>query len=58
MRWCLVDEGYWAEFMAAGDQYGFTPRRDDSLAFAQDTRGLLVHHQKSGIDVDMVFGSK
>lgn len=53
----LMDEGLWAEFLAAGAGYGFIPRRDDALAFAQETRVLLVRHQESGIDVDIVFGS-
>jgi predicted nucleotidyltransferase len=53
----LVDEGYWAEFMATGAEHGFSPRRDDALAFARETRVLLMRHQQSGIDVDMVFGS-
>jgi hypothetical protein len=53
----LIDEGLWADFLAAGRGYGFIPRRDDALAFAQETRVLLVRHQESGIDVDIVFGS-
>lgn len=53
----LVDEGLWADFLTAGAGYGFNPRRDDALAFAQETRVLLVRHQESGIDVDLVFGS-
>lgn len=53
----LVDEGHWAEFMAVGADHGFRPRREDALAFAQETRVLLVRHQESGLDVDMVFGS-
>lgn len=53
----LVAEGRWAEFLAAGTEFGFTPRRSDALAFAQETRVLLLRHEKSGIDVDMVFGS-
>jgi predicted nucleotidyltransferase len=53
----LMDEGHWAEFMAAGVEHGFSPRRDDALAFAQETRVLLVRHQETGIDVDIVFGS-
>jgi predicted nucleotidyltransferase len=53
----LLDEGHWAEFMAAGAEQGFSPRRDDALAFAQESRVLLVRHQESAIDVDMVFGS-
>lgn len=53
----LVDEGHWADFLAAGTEHGFIPRRDDALAFAQETQVLLVRHQKSGIDADIVFGS-
>jgi len=53
----LLDEGRWAEFIAAGAEHGFSPRRDDPLAFARETRVLLVRHQESGIDVDIVFGS-
>ena len=53
----LLDEGHWADFLTAGAGYGFIPRRDDALAFAQQTRVLLVRHQGSGIDVDIVFGS-
>jgi len=53
----LVDEGHWADFLAAGAEHGFSPRRDDALAFAQETRVLLVRHLESGIDGDMVFGS-
>jgi predicted nucleotidyltransferase len=52
----LVDESHWAEFMAAGAEYGFVPRRDDALTFARETHVLLARHQKSGIDVDVVFG--
>jgi len=53
----LLDEDRWAEFMAAGEEHGFSPRRDDPLPFARETRVLLVRHQESGIDVDIVFGS-
>jgi hypothetical protein len=53
----LVDQGYWADFMTAGTKHGFIPRRDDALAFAKETQVLLVRHQQSGIDVDIVFGS-
>jgi hypothetical protein len=53
----LVDEAHWADFLTAGAGYGFIPRREDALAFAQETRVLLVRHQKSGIDADIVFGS-
>jgi hypothetical protein len=53
----LVEEGMWAEFMAAGLGHGFDLRREDALAFARETRVLLMRHQESGIDVDIVFGS-
>jgi hypothetical protein len=52
----LVDESHWAGFIAAGAEYGFVPRREDALTFARETRVLLVRHQESGIDVDVVFG--
>lgn len=52
----LVDESHWAEFMTAGAEHGFVPRRDDALTFARETRVLLLRHQESGIDVDVVFG--
>ena len=53
----LADQGRWAEFMAVGAQHGFSPRRDDALAFAAETQVLLMRHQQSGIDVDIVFGT-
>jgi predicted nucleotidyltransferase len=53
----LVDESQWAEFMAAGVEHGFVPRRDDPMVFALETRVLLMRHQETGIDVDVVFGA-
>jgi len=53
----IVDEGHWADFLTAGAGYGFVARRGDALAFLQETRVLLVRHQESGIDADIVFGS-
>ena len=53
----LLDEGLWAEFLAGGLRYDFSPRHDNTLAFAQETRVLLMRHRESGIDVDIVFGS-
>jgi len=52
----LVDESRWAEFMTEGAKHGFVPRRSDALTFARETRVLLLRHQASGIDVDVVFG--
>jgi hypothetical protein len=53
----VVDEGRWAGFLATGAKYGFAPRQSDILAFAQQSSVLLVHHEPSGLDADVVFGS-
>jgi len=53
----LVDEDRWPGFLAAGAAYGFVPRRRDTLTFAQQTRVLLVRHEPSGLDADVVLGS-
>ncbi|HEY9072816.1 MAG TPA: nucleotidyltransferase [Desulfobaccales bacterium] len=53
----LADEDHWGAFLAAGANHGFIPRRSDALAFAQETRVLLMRHEPSGIDADLVFGS-
>jgi hypothetical protein len=52
----LIDEDHWADFLTAGENFGFMPRRDDALAFAQENRVLLLRHRESGIDVNMVIG--
>jgi predicted nucleotidyltransferase len=53
----LVDEGQWGNFLAAGAPFGFVPRRAEVLAFARETRVLLMRHEPSGLDLDLVFGS-
>jgi hypothetical protein len=53
----ILDEGRWSRFLANGESQGFVQRRADALAFAQEIRVLLMRHQKSGMDVDIVFGS-
>lgn len=53
----LLDEEVWGEFLAAGARFGFVPRRSDTLIFAEETRVLLVHHEPSGVDVDVLFGA-
>ncbi len=53
----LLAEERWPEFLAAGEPYGFSPRRSDSLSFARQNLVLLVRHQASAIDIDVVFGS-
>ena len=53
----LLEEAEWVRFLAAGEQFGFTPRRPDAIEFAREARVLLVQHVPSGIDVDVVFGA-
>jgi hypothetical protein len=53
----LLQETRWPQFLASGERKGFVPRRSHALAFARETRVLLLRHQQSGIDVDLVFGS-
>lgn len=53
----LLDERHWKDFLASGARFGFAARRADCLAFARESRVLLVRHESSEIDVDVVFGS-
>jgi hypothetical protein len=52
----LLDEEHWGEFIAAGASYGFAPRRADVVAFARETRVLLLRHEPSGMDADIIVG--
>jgi len=51
----LLDEKRWPRFLELAQELSFTPRIDDALAFAGQRRVLLLHHTKSGIDVDISF---
>lgn len=52
----LLDEERWPGFLESGSEFGFLPRQPDALAFAQEARVLLLRHQPTGIDVDVVLG--
>ena len=53
----LIDESQWKEFLKVGLRFGFEPRISDALAFARKNRVLLMRHTKSGLDIDVSFGS-
>lgn len=53
----ILEEADWDDFLSLGRSFGFKPRRLDAVAFARKTRVLLVHHEPSGIDADIVFGT-
>lgn len=52
----LLKEDRWPAFVKAGVTFGFMPRYVDALEFAREARVLLMHHERSGIDVDIAFG--
>ena len=52
-----LEKERWEDFLSAGARFGLLPRLADTLKFARRTRMLLVRHQASGIDADIVFGS-
>lgn len=53
----LLDQSQWAQFLAAGAGFGFRARIADALAFATQSRVLLVRHEPSKIDADITFGA-
>lgn len=50
-----LPEGEWAAFLEAGRAHGFVPRRADALAFARRSRVLLVRHEPTAIDADLML---
>lgn len=52
-----LDEDRWRDFLALGPRFGYNPRRRDAIAFARETRVLLVRHQPSAIDADIIFAA-
>ena len=53
----ILNRREWAPFLEAGREFGFVPRIDDALDFADSSRVLLVLHQPSGIPIDIVLGA-
>lgn len=52
----LLDESQWEGFVKTGSRFGFIPRINDALEFAQKNRILLMRHKKSQLDIDISFG--
>lgn len=53
----LLEQERWAAFLGSGERFGFVTRLEDAVAFARQSRVLLVRHEATGIDVDVVFGA-
>jgi hypothetical protein len=53
----IVEEARWEQFAAAARRYGLAARIPEAIAFARESRVLLLRHQSSQIDVDISLGS-
>ncbi|HXG65195.1 MAG TPA: nucleotidyl transferase AbiEii/AbiGii toxin family protein [Blastocatellia bacterium] len=52
----LLDSTKLEAFLAAGRQFGFSPRLSDAIPFAQRNRVLLATHEPSKTQVDLSLG--
>jgi len=50
----LLREERWESFLSTAARFRFAPRRPDALAFARQARVLLLRHEPSGIEADVV----
>ena len=50
-----VEEKSWERFLESGTSFGFLPRMDGCIDFARKARVLLLRHQDTGVDVDIVL---
>ena len=53
----ILERQEWTAFLRAGREFGFAPRVDDALDFAESSRVLLVVHRPSGVSIDIVLGA-
>ncbi|MBM5810407.1 MAG: nucleotidyl transferase AbiEii/AbiGii toxin family protein [Gammaproteobacteria bacterium] len=51
-----LDEARWPALLAAARAVDIVPRIDDPLEFARRSRVLLLRHEPSQIDVDVILG--
>lgn len=52
----IISESEWASAVTAAENYGIVPRIDDAVGFARQSRVLLLRHQESAIDIDVILG--
>jgi len=52
----LVDTDDWEALLEASASFGFLARVQDPLAFARQSRVLLLRHQPTEVDIDVTFG--
>jgi hypothetical protein len=52
----IISESEWSAAVAAAANYGIVPRIDDAVEFAHRSRVLLLRHQETQIDIDIILG--
>lgn len=52
----IISESEWSTAVAAAASYGIVPRIDDAVDFAHRSRVLLLRHQETSIDIDIILG--
>jgi hypothetical protein len=52
----ILPEGEWANAISTAARYRIFPRIENPLDFARRSRVLLMRHEESGIDIDIIFG--
>lgn len=53
----LSEQSHWAGLLNAGARFGFKPRIDDTLGFARESHVILVEHEPTGVEIDLIVGS-
>ncbi len=49
-----IDEGSLDSFVSSGNEWGYRPRISDCVAFARQSKVLLLHHQPTTVDADLI----
>lgn len=52
----IISEAKWSKAVEAAANYGIVPRIDDAIDFAHRSRVLLLRHEESAIDIDVILG--
>lgn len=52
----IISESEWSAAVATAANHGIVPRIDDAVDFAHRSRVLLLRHQESAIDIDVILG--
>ncbi|MBL8271557.1 nucleotidyl transferase AbiEii/AbiGii toxin family protein [Steroidobacter sp.] len=52
----IISESEWSAAVGAASNYGIVPRIDDAVEFARRSRVLLLRHQETQIDIDIILG--